>query len=75
MKKTIVISLLFGFLVVNNTIGQHSDSELNLSVYYEQFQSIGYYENVTVDPIRIQPYTDNPRYWQYKEDPVLLIGG
>jgi hypothetical protein len=23
----------------------------------------------------IQPYQDNPRYWQYKGEPVLLIGG
>jgi hypothetical protein len=70
-----LISILFGLLIVNITIGQDSDSELIPSIYYEQFQSIGYYENVSADPIRIQPYTDNPRYWQYKEDPVLLIGG
>ena len=24
---------------------------------------------------RIQPYTKNPFYWQYKEEPVLLLGG
>lgn len=24
---------------------------------------------------RIQPYTENPRYWQYKGAPVVLIGG
>jgi len=24
---------------------------------------------------RIQPYTENPRYWQYKNEPVLLLGG
>ena len=24
---------------------------------------------------RIQPYTANPRYWQYKGQPVLLLGG
>jgi len=24
---------------------------------------------------RIQPYSANPRYWQYKGEPVLLIGG
>jgi hypothetical protein len=23
----------------------------------------------------IQPYTENPRYWQYKGEPVLLLGG
>lgn len=27
----------------------------------------------TDDPI--QPYTKNPRYWQYKGEPILLIGG
>jgi len=24
---------------------------------------------------RIQPYEDNPRYWQYRGEPVLLLGG
>jgi len=23
----------------------------------------------------IQPYADNPKYWQYKGEPVLLLGG
>jgi hypothetical protein len=29
----------------------------------------------TDDQERIQPYTDNPSYWQYKGKPVLLLGG
>ena len=24
---------------------------------------------------RIQPYANNPRYWQYKDKPVMLLGG
>ncbi len=28
-----------------------------------------------VDKDRIQPYAKNPRYWQYKGKPVLLLGG
>ena len=24
---------------------------------------------------QIQPYDENPRYWQYKDQPVLLLGG
>ncbi len=27
------------------------------------------------DPNRIQPWSKNPRYWQYKGKPVLLLGG
>jgi hypothetical protein len=27
------------------------------------------------DSGRIKPYTENPRYWQYKGEPVLLLGG
>jgi hypothetical protein len=27
------------------------------------------------DVDRIQPYQNNPRYWQYKGEPVLLLGG
>ncbi len=28
-----------------------------------------------VDAGRIKPYTENPCYWQYKGEPVLLLGG
>ncbi len=28
-----------------------------------------------LDGDRIQPYTENPHYWQYKGEPVLLLGG
>jgi hypothetical protein len=27
------------------------------------------------DSARIQPWTENPRYWQYQDQPVLLLGG
>lgn len=27
------------------------------------------------EPDRIQPYAKNPRYWQYKGQPVVLLGG
>lgn len=27
------------------------------------------------NPDRIKPYTNNPYYWQYKGEPVLLVGG
>ncbi len=30
---------------------------------------------VVADDDRIQPYANNPRYWQYGGDPVLLLGG
>ena len=29
----------------------------------------------SVNANRIRPYTQNPRYWQYKGQPVLLLGG
>ncbi len=28
-----------------------------------------------VNPERIRPYTENPYFWQYKGEPVLLLGG
>jgi hypothetical protein len=31
-------------------------------------------EYVIKNEDRIQPWTENPRYWQYKGDPVLLLG-
>ena len=33
--------------------------------------SVGYAQNTD----RIKPYTENPKYWQYKGEPVLLLGG
>lgn len=27
------------------------------------------------DPNRIQPYSENPHYWQFKGEPLLLLGG
>lgn len=32
-------------------------------------------ESPDTDELRIQPYVDNPWYWQYKGEPVLLLGG
>ena len=32
-------------------------------------------ENTEMKNNRIQIYTENPRYWQYKGEPILLIGG
>ena len=32
-------------------------------------------ENTKMKKERIQIYTENPRYWQYKGEPILLIGG
>jgi hypothetical protein len=31
--------------------------------------------NTLYNPDRIQPFVDNPFYWQYKNRPVLLLGG
>ena len=28
-----------------------------------------------LNPDRIKPYSDNPYYWQYREEPIFLIGG
>ena len=33
------------------------------------------YEEAKMEKDRIQIYEDNPRYWQYKGKPVLLLGG
>ncbi len=32
-------------------------------------------EDIEMEKNRIQIYKDNPRYWQYKGEPVLLLGG
>lgn len=35
----------------------------------------GWGGSVSDQPDRIQPWAKNPRYWQYKRQPVLLLGG
>ena len=30
---------------------------------------------IPIDENRIQIYKTNPQYWQYKSEPVLLLGG
>ena len=32
-------------------------------------------ETGAADNARIQPFAENPRYWQYEGKPVLLLGG
>ena len=32
-------------------------------------------QNENSDNNSIRPFTENPRYWQYKGNPVLLLGG
>ncbi len=32
-------------------------------------------EDIEMEKNRIQIYSENPRYWQYKGEPVLLLGG
>ncbi|MCG9132970.1 hypothetical protein J5I95_14930 [Candidatus Poribacteria bacterium] len=32
-------------------------------------------EDIEMEKNKIQIYKDNPRYWQYKGEPILLIGG
>ena len=32
-------------------------------------------KDIEMEKNRIQIYSENPRYWQYKGKPVLLIGG
>jgi hypothetical protein len=37
--------------------------------------SCSFTENISSENSYIKPYTENPRYWQYKGEPVLLLGG
>jgi len=56
------ISTRFLFLIVAVSVFLSTVSISSLSA-----------EDKNID--RIQPYTKNPRYWQYKGKPVMLLGG
>ena len=46
-------------LVLSNTAAQETEAE----------------KDTQMEKDRIQTYRENPRYWQYKGEPILLIGG
>ena len=39
------------------------------------FQGVPEFSTEELNAARIQPYDQNPRYWQYNGEPVLLLGG
>ena len=41
---------------------------------YKQADAIEYFNPENTVKNRVQPYTENPMYWQYKGKPVLLLG-
>ncbi len=43
--------------------------------FYTAAQETKAQEDIEMEKNRIQIYSENPRYWQYKGEPVLLIGG
>ena len=46
-----------------------------VSLYATTGQEIKAEEKTDMEENRIKIYTKNPRYWQYKGEPILLIGG
>ena len=43
--------------------------------FYTAAQETEAEKDIEMEKNRIQIYSENPRYWQYKGEPVLLIGG
>ena len=60
--KSILIACFLSVVTVavRPAVGEAKDNQENRAV---------------ADKDRIQPYAENPRYWQYKGQPVLLLGG
>ncbi|RKU28355.1 hypothetical protein C6497_09040 [Candidatus Poribacteria bacterium] len=46
-----------------------------LGFLYITVQEVNAREDLDMEKDRIQIYKENPRYWQYKGEPILLIGG
>jgi hypothetical protein len=53
--------------------GRHADFARNGD--YVEYDLSKELKDKTNDRNRIRPYSENPRYWQYKGKPVLLLGG
>ena len=51
------------------------NKHLLLSVVWLVSSFAGSAVSTAEDADRIQPWSENPRYWQYKGKPVLLLGG
>jgi hypothetical protein len=61
-----------------------SGSRMNAHAYYRMAPALALLLSMAISLLkvtslladdRIQPWPDNPRYWQYKGKPVLLLGG
>jgi len=48
---------------------------ISITLYSITEQETNSKKEIDMEENRIKIYTENPRYWQYKGEPVLLIGG
>ncbi|MEA3226565.1 MAG: hypothetical protein U9Q07_11495, partial [Planctomycetota bacterium] len=53
--------------------GRHADFARNGD--YVEYDLSKELKDKTYNSNRIGPYSENPRYWQYKDKPLLLLGG
>lgn len=72
----LVMSMLFLIAIGFTACEEESEfdpKELQTEAYAEALK-LNYYEEEPADTVSIQPYTKNSRYWQYKGEPILLLG-
>lgn len=74
MMKSLSVLAIFTILISLFPADYTAAQENRSTPFYEQFLELDYYGQAEYQTERIQPYTGNPRYWQYKGEPVLLIG-
>lgn len=74
MVKLIICTSLLLFTISCNEVSPPEPVDLKTESY-NRFLKMNYRENIEVDSTRIQPYSENKRYWQYNGEPILLLGG
>lgn len=76
-RFTGLAAILSTFLLATACTGEQASGQPERmldTASYRAFQNLAYYETVAPDPERIRPWSGNPLYWQYKGEPVLLLG-
>lgn len=73
IMKVLKVSVLFLLFLSMIGCGDQNDVSYAEIIHDKKLRKI-HQELARQNPESIQPYVNNPKYWQYKETPILLLG-
>jgi len=76
MKNIILFTFCIVFITACDAQNDVYNNTYDISkIYYNEEIRNNTQKLSEKNPESIQPYVNNPKYWQYKESPVILLGG